>query len=57
MNRWIVTSHRYFQHEQIELAIAEKQRLEGQTGKPFYVHRIKHTIEPDAGEKVSGEAG
>lgn len=56
MNRWIVSRHRYHQHETLDAAQAEKKRLEAATRKGFRIYRVKTTIEPDEGEK-QGDAG
>ena len=57
MNRWIVSHHRFHQHETLAAAEAERQRLAAKTGKKFHLYRVKSMLEPDQGETNEGEQG
>lgn len=56
-NRWIITAHRFHEHETLAAAETELKRLTAATGKKFRIYRIKRSVEPDEGETQHGEQG
>lgn len=56
-NRWIISRHRFHQHETLAAAQAEMERLTKETGKKFRMYRVKTEIKPDQGEAEHGEQG
>ena len=57
-DRWIITSHKYMQHESLEAAQAERERLRKLVPKKyFYLHRIKTSQQASgAAEKIAQQS-
>lgn len=57
-DRWIVSSYRFQQHGTLSAAEDEQRRLRGRTGKPFYIYRIKTTLNPSrSGAVIARQMG